>query len=146
MRSTGDQGWSPRACAQLRTAQRNAAIKTFCAFARDASASCLAAVQPGPLASHSCSAPGPAATSCGGARHSVARPCPVVRRRAAHPASQKAGGLASMPNPARRMRRARFLPAPQNISDPLLGAHDVHRQSRLIRRYRERKKGAWKGP
>jgi hypothetical protein len=88
--------------------------KTFCAFARDASprryavhaslagqprlrvaafgvyaSPCLAAVQPGPFRYASCSAHGPAQTSCLGARHRVARPCPVVRRSAAHPASRR---------------------------------------------------------
>jgi len=47
--------------------------------ARRRLASCYAAVQPAPFAALSCSALGPAATSCGGARHGVARPCAGVR-------------------------------------------------------------------
>jgi hypothetical protein len=66
-----------------------AAGKPFCALARDASAP--ASLRSSPARSLRNLAPltDQPPLPCGGVRHIVAHPCPVVRRRAAHPASRR---------------------------------------------------------
>ena len=81
----GSRPWLP---VERMRSTRGGSGRNFPRFHPRRFGSCLAAVQPGPLHSASCFVRGPATTSCSGARHDVARPCPVVPRRAAHPASR----------------------------------------------------------